>query len=97
MELPTAGGTNGLCPVVHCGHTFLVRTVGTTINVAASFHAMPDYLAATVFALGSERVNGAFEAIKVARDAMVDYFQRLIVFISTNFTLHKNCSSLVCA
>ena len=51
---------------------------------------MANYPAATVFAFGSERVNGAFETIKVARDAIVNDFQRLVVFISTNFTLHNN-------
>jgi hypothetical protein len=58
---------------------------------------MADYFAATVFALGSERVNRAFEAIKVTRDAIVDYFQRLIVFVSTNFTLHNFSSFELCS
>jgi hypothetical protein len=63
--------------------------VGATINIAASLHAVADDLAAAVLALWRERVNGAFKAIKVTRNAIVDYFQRLIVFISTNFTLHN--------
>jgi hypothetical protein len=69
-----------------------MRAVSTTIKIAASFHTMADYFARTVLAFGSERVNSAFETIKVARDAIVKDFQRLIVFISTNFTLHKTFS-----
>src|SRR6267142_3706255 len=82
-------------PVVHCSHAFLVRAVSTTIKIAAGFHTMADYFAPTVLAFGSECVNGAFETIKVARDAIVKDFQRLIVFISTNFTLHKTFSCYV--
>ena len=84
-------------PVVHCSHAFLVRAVSTTIKIAAGFHTMADYFAPTVLAFGSECVNGAFETIKVARDAIVKDFQRLIVFISTNFTLHKTFSCLMCS
>jgi|KBSMisStaDraftv2_1062788.scaffolds.fasta_scaffold54905_3 hypothetical protein len=94
--MQTAGGANGSCPVVHCRHAFFVRAVSTTINIAARFDAVADYFAATVFAFGSETVNGAFETIEVARYAIVDYFQRLIVFIPTHFTLHNNFSSLDC-
>jgi hypothetical protein len=97
MGMQTAGGASPSCPVVHCRHAFFVRAVSTTIHIAASFHAVADYLAATMLALGRERMNGAFKAIKVPRDAIVDYFQRLIVFIPTNFTLHNNFSSLDCA
>jgi hypothetical protein len=99
MRIRTIPGASILAPrfsqsgtVVHCSHAFLMRAVSTTIKIAASFHTMADYFARTVLAFGSERVNSAFETIKVARDAIVKDFQRLIVFISTNFTLHKTFS-----
>src|SRR5436189_4141204 len=55
-------------PVVNCGHAFFMRAVGTTINIAARLDTVANDSAATVFAFGSERMNGAFKTIKVALD-----------------------------
>jgi hypothetical protein len=82
--------------VMNCGHAFFMRAVGTTKNIAARFHTVANYSAATVFAFGSKRVNGAFKTVKVTRYAIVNDFQRLVVLISTNFTLHNNFSSVMC-
>ena len=79
------------------GHAFFMRAVGTTIHVAARLDTVANNPAATVFAFGSERVNGAFETIKVTRNAIVKDFQRLVVLISTNFALHNNFSFIKCS
>ena len=71
-------------------HTFLMRAVGATINVATGFDPMADDLAAAMLALGPERVDGAFKAVEIMGDAVHHDFERLIIFVSTDFTLgHK--------
>jgi len=95
MRIRTIAGASILAPrfsqsgpVVHCSHAFLMRAVSTTIKIAAGFHTMADYFARTCS--HSERVREwRIRNNQVARDAIVKDFQRLIVFISTNFTLHK--------
>ena len=70
--------------------TFLVRAVAATVIVAARFHAMANDLASAMLAFGGERMNGALKAIEIMRDAICDNLQRLVVFVSANFTMgHK--------
>ena len=95
MRIRTVAGASRSGPIVHRSYTFFMRAVSTTIDIAASFNTMANYLAAAMFAFGSECVNGAFEAIKVSRDAVVNDFQRLVIFVSTNFTLHNTSSWIV--
>jgi hypothetical protein len=73
-------------------HTFFVRAVSATIHVASAFRAVADYFAATMLAFRRQRVNRAFKTVEVARDAVMDNFQLLVVFVSTRFTLHTTSS-----
>lgn len=61
---------------------------GAAKEIAAGLNAVADYFAAAMFAFRSQRVDGAFEAIVVMRDSIHDNLHRLVVFVSTNFTLH---------
>ena len=72
-----------------------MRAVSAAVNIASRFDPMADDLASAVFTFGRKGMDGAFEAIEVAGNAIVDNFQRFVVFISTNFTLHNKFSSLV--
>jgi len=74
---------------MHRRDSLFMRTISTTVNIASRFHTVPYDLASAVFALGGKGVNRAFEAIEIAGDAIVDNFQRFVVFVSTNFTLHN--------
>ena len=69
------------------GDTFFVRTMGTTKEIASRFDAMANYPATTVIAFRRERVDRTLEAVKVVGDAIRHDFQRLIVFVTTDFTL----------
>jgi len=85
----------GLGSIVNCGYSFFVRAVSATIHVASSFYAMADYFAAAMLAFRRQRVNGALKTIEIARNAVMNNFQRLVVFVSTDFTLHTLFSCLV--
>jgi len=70
--------------------SFLVGAMSAAIETAARFDAVADDFAPTMLAFGRQRVYGALEAVKVMRDAIYKDFDRLIIFISANFTsVHK--------
>jgi len=81
-------------PIVNCSNPFLVRAVSATIHIASRFDAMADYFATAMLAFGRERVNSALKTIEIARNAVMNNFQRLVVFVSTDFTLHTLFSCL---
>src|SRR5438552_5995027 len=69
--------------------------MGAAVKAAAGLNTVADDFAAAMFAFWGQRVNGAFETVKVVRDACDDHFDWFIVFISTNFTaVHIVLSSL---
>jgi len=79
-----------LCPVMDGRYAFFVGTMSTAIKISTRFNSMADDLAATVLALRRQHLDGAFKAIEVMRNAIYDYFQRLIIFVAANFTsAHK--------
>src|SRR3954469_24817820 len=84
------------CAVMHGGDAFLMRATGAAIKVALGFDTVSDDFAAAMLAFGSERMNGAFKTIEIARGAVFDDLQRLVVIVSANFTLHV-LSSLSCS
>ena len=52
---------------------------------ASGFDAVADDSAAAVTALRRKRVNGAFEAIEIARNAVDENLDRLVVFVAATF------------
>lgn len=66
-----------------------MSAVGATVKVASRLNAVADNLAAAMLTLRRQRVDGAFETIEIVRDAIIDDFERLVVFVSANFTLHN--------
>jgi hypothetical protein len=50
---------------------------------------MTDDFATAMVALRGQGMNRALKTIEVMRDAVLDDFQRLIVIVSANFTLHN--------
>jgi hypothetical protein len=53
---------------------------------------MADYFASAMLAFGSQRLDGAFEAIEQMRFAIHRNFERLVIVISTTFTSSHNSS-----
>src|ERR1051326_9000107 len=83
--------------IMHRRHALFVRAMSATIQIAPRLDPMADYFAAAMLAFRRQRVNRAFKTIEVSRDAVVYNFQRLVVLVSTDFTLHNgllsNCFS----
>jgi hypothetical protein len=75
-------------------HAFFVRAVSAAIKVPSTLDAMTDYFAVAMLTFRRKRVNSAFKTIEVARYAVMNNFQRLVVFVSANFTFHTLFSSL---
>lgn len=67
----------------------MMRATGAAEKLAAGFNAVTDDFAAAMFATRREQMNGAFEAIEIVRDAVDQNFQRLVVFVSADFTFHE--------
>lgn len=69
--------------------------MGAAVNAIAFLHIVTDDATPTIFALGREGVNSAFEAIEDVLFARHDHFKRFLVIVSANFTLsHMNGSCL---
>src|SRR5689334_22269166 len=79
---------------MHCHDSFFVGAMSAAINVSSGLHAMADDLTSAMFALGSQRVNGAFETIEIMRYPIHHDFNRLVILVSTNFA-RIHYSSLV--
>jgi hypothetical protein len=79
-----------LNPVMCADHSFLMGTIGAAVEIFSRLNAVTNNFAATMLASGCQGMNGAFKTIIVMRDAVDDYFQVLVVFVSADFTLiHK--------
>jgi hypothetical protein len=63
--------------------------MSATEVMAARLSAMPDDLATAMVALRSKRVNCAFKAIEIARDAIHHNFHGLVIIVSANFAFHN--------
>lgn len=59
--------------------------MGAAEKRPAGFKSVPDNSASAMSALGRQRVDRAFEAIEVTRNAIDDDFQRLVVIIAAAF------------
>jgi hypothetical protein len=46
--------------------SFFMCAMSATKEIPASFYSMADYLAATMLALGCQRMNSAFKTIEIA-------------------------------
>jgi hypothetical protein len=75
---------------VNSTDAFFVGAVGTAIEHAIRFDAMPDNLAIAMVALRSQRMNGALKAIKEMGFTIPDDFDGFVVIISANFALNHN-------
>ena len=71
--------------ILHAGDAFVLGAVSAAEHRAAGFVAVANDAAATVFATRGEGMDGAFEAIKIMRDAVGYDFQRLVVFVTADF------------
>src|ERR1043166_2931189 len=84
--------TNRSGPVVHRRHSFLMRAVSATEKITSGFDTVSNDLAAAMFTFWGKGMDRALEAIEVVGNAIIDEFQRLVVLVSTNFTLHSRFS-----
>jgi hypothetical protein len=71
---------------MHRGDAFRVSAVSAAVVIPPGLNPMSDDFAATMFALECERVNRAFETVKIMRNPRYDDFDRFVVLVSTNFT-----------
>jgi hypothetical protein len=71
---------------VDAQHACFVGTMRATVKRTAGFHTMSNDFAVAVLAFRSERMNGAFEAIKIMGNAVYHDFQRFVVIVSADFT-----------
>ena len=74
---------------MHRSYAFMMGAVGATEEVPACFDPMADDLAAAMFTGRCQGMNRAFETIKIMGDSVYNYFERLVVVVTTHFTLHK--------
>jgi len=80
--------------IVDGHYSFVMGAAGAAEKIALGFDAVADNFAAAMLAFGSKRVDGAFKAVEVMRDPVHHDLERLVVIVSTNFTLHDFLSSL---
>src|SRR4051812_11158262 len=60
--------------------------MGTAKIIPPRLHSMADNLARAMLAVRRQRLNGAFEAVKVSGNPVHENLQRFIVFVPANFT-----------
>ncbi len=60
--------------------------MGAAIHDASSFMAVADNSAAAMLATWGESVDGALETIKVMGDSVHKDLERLVIFVSADFT-----------
>jgi len=61
---------------------------GAAVDLPLLLHAMPDHPAATMRALRGKGLNGALKAVKNVGFPLDGDFQRFVVFVAADFTLH---------
>src|SRR5438105_1168951 len=72
-------------PVLHIRRSRLLGAMRATEIASIDFHPVPDDLALAVLALGSERVDGALEAVKNVPLARRDHFECFVVVVPADF------------
>jgi hypothetical protein len=78
-----------LSAIRHSRYAFMMRATGAAEKFTAGFNAVTNDFATAMFATGREQMDRAFEAIEIMRDAVHKNFQRLVVFVSADFTFHE--------
>jgi hypothetical protein len=74
----------------------LAGTVGTAVKLTvANLHAVPDDHAPAVSAPGRQSMDRAFETVEHMPFIAHHYFERLVIVISTDFTLGHRTSFLL--
>jgi hypothetical protein len=68
------------------GYAGLAGAMSAAIEGAFRLDTVANDLTVTMLALWGERVDGAFEAVKVVGLTQDNNFQRFIVLVSANFT-----------
>ena len=63
--------------------------MGTAEDLAFSFNARPDGLAAAMRAARDKRLNGALETVEGVALALHRHFKALVVIISADFTFSQ--------
>jgi hypothetical protein len=61
--------------------------MGTTVHHPAGFHSMPNDAAAAMTAFRREGMNGAFETVEVMRDAILNNFERFVIFVAAHLAI----------
>jgi hypothetical protein len=84
--VPVSSTDFGLRAVVDGHYTFLMSAMAAAIKAAARLDAVADDFASAMLALGRERMDRALEAIEIMGDAVDHDFERLVVFVTANFT-----------
>ena len=77
--------TIALHAVLDAGHANFAGAMSAAIEGAIGLDAMADDLAIAVLAFRGQGVNGAFEAIEIARNAVDENLDRLVVFVAATF------------
>jgi hypothetical protein len=78
--------------IVHSGNPFLVSTMSATVVSTSCFDTVTDNSTAAMVTLGSERVNGALEAVEIMRDTVYHYLEALLIIVAANFACLHNFS-----
>jgi len=79
-----------LHPVVNPHHPGVFGAIGAAVDFLARLHAVPDHLASTMAALGSQRVNGALETVVMMGFPLDDNLNRLVVIVAAYFAFHTH-------
>lgn len=89
----TAEGESALDVIPQPGLAFCSRAMGTAKNAVPFFHVVADDPATAMRTLRSQRMDGAFKAVKDMLFPFEHYFERFVVVVSANFALsHINGS-----
>src|SRR5262245_61060219 len=80
-------------PVVCFHHALVMGAIRAAEEPAFRFDAVTDDPAAAMFTFRGERMNRAFETVKVMRLPVRPDFHELVVVVAANFAFHK-CSLL---
>src|SRR4030095_13651877 len=65
--------------------------MAATIKMTIRFNTVADDFATAMFALGRERMNGAFERVEDVRAASDSHFHGFVVVVSANFATWHRC------
>ena len=76
--------------IVHGGNSFLVSTMSAAIVTTSGFYTVTDNFTAAMLTFGSQRVNGALEAVEIMGDPVYQDLEAFFILIAANFaSLHR--------